>query len=312
MAFDESAAFLISPIKLGSTNMGLMWGDGVPDGDSPPFSDAVKGTWYAQLDAVDDTSPFWVKVDLNSTDDDWVQALINKDGTAYTILGDWTWGTDKKLLFRDAGIYIFSPSDGVMRLVADTAIRFGDGTNQACFAPDGELTLEGTAKVKDIVPLPIMTGGGTANVEAWNDGPTINFDADTETFYAEFIVPKGWDATGDMTYVALVGNEIAEDDGDDVSFTLQVAAYADGETVSAAGQTVAILQDLTGGDEAINKVNKCSGVIDYNHATYPLSPGDVVQIKGTVNLGAGAECTGPLHICSHGIEFTRDRLGETT
>lgn len=312
MALSESVTFGTSPIKFGSTNVALMWGTGDPDGDSSPFSDAVKGTRYFRTDASDDVSPLWLKVDLDSTDDDWVQVVIDKDSTAYTIKGHWTWDADKRVYFRDTGIYVFSPSDGVLRLVADTAVRLGDGTNQACFADDGELTLTGTAKVTRAIPLDLVLGGGTATIEAFKGAPSINLDADTETWYFSFEAPNDWDAASDMTLVFMVANEIAETDGDDVSFTLQVRGYADGETMGDAGQAVAVLQDLTGGDEAIDVVNRCTGTIDYDHGTYPIAAGDTVVVECTVNLADGVECTGPLHIIAQWVEYTANKLGTAT
>lgn len=312
MAINESVEFNTSPIKLGTTDLCIIWGTGAPDGDSAPEVDAVKGTIYIRTDASDDVSAFYQKIDEDGSDSDWAQLVANNDSTAFQMNGHWMWLTDKKIQFRDSAIYIYSPSDGNLRIVADTAVQVGDGTNQSSFASDGLLTMEGTAKVKKLIPLEISAGGGDCNIEAWNDGPTMNFDADAEVFYAKFTVPQDWDAASDLYWKAFVGNEIAEDDGDDVSFTLQVAAYADGEAASAAGQSVAVALDLTGGDEAINLVNLVSGTIDYDHGTYPLARGDVVQIKGTVNLGGAGECTGPLHICEHYIEYTSDRLGEAT
>ncbi len=159
------------------------------------------------------------------------------------------------------------------------------------------------------IRLPLTTGSGTSNLELWNGFNSINFDADGETAYVFFPVPEEWDEASDMTFVAKVGNEIAEDDGDDISYTALIRAYGDGEAASDAGQSVAMTLNLTGGDEAINFVNEITGTIDYDHGTYPLAAGDVVCIEVTVNLAGGGECTGPLHIIGWWIEFTADSLG---
>ena len=169
----------------------------------------------------------------------------------------------------------------------------------------GELTVTKTLSII----LDMAVGGGTADIAAFNNGPSINLDADGETFYASFKAPEQWDAASDMTLVMMVGNEIAETDGDDVSITCLVRGYADGETMSAAGQTVAMALNLTGGDEAIDVVNEVATVIDYNEATYPIAAGDTVTIKATVNLTDGTECTGPLHIVAWWVEYTIDKLG---
>jgi hypothetical protein len=311
MALSETATFT-SPLKLGSTDVAIIFGTGAPDGDSSPQSDALKGSLYIRLDATDDQSPLYIKIDESSADDDWVQAVIDKDEGTFTLEGDVTMDTDTKIYHRDSAIYIYSPSDGNLRIVADTAVQIGDGTNQASFASDGELNLEGTAKVTRAIPLPLDSEHGTATVEEFKGAPSINLDADGEEWFLSFEAPNDWDAASDLTLVFMVANEIAEDDGDDVSFTIQVRGYADGETVSDAGQAVSATLNLTGGDEAIDIVNRVTGTIDYNEGTYPIAAGDTVVCKCAVNLGGGGECTGPLHIIAQWVEYTANKLGTAT
>ena len=308
MALSETATFT-SPLKLGSTNIAIIFQAGAPDGDSSPESDALKGTFYIQTDATDDESPIYIKVDESSADDDWVRVFVDKCENALSLENTLTMDADNYLYFRDTAIGIYSNADGYLRIFADTAVNIGDGTNQASFGSDGTLTLAGTATVTKNINLPLITGGGTSDITAFNAAPSINLDADAETYYASFQVPNGWDAASNMSYVMMVANEIAEDDGDDVSITCQVRGYADGETTSDAGQTVAMTLNLTGGDQAINKVNKVTGTIDYDHGTYDIAAGDTVVIKATVNLGGGGECTGPLHIIDHWVEYTASSLG---
>ena len=318
MALNE-AVWLMTPIELiktlgTSSNVVIIVSAGAPDGNSAPESDAAIGSIYVRDNAGTDETPLYLKVDTADSDDDWAAVLIAGE----IVTGGRTWatdltiGTDKKFYFRDSGIYLYSSADGVLHLVADGSVRVGDGTNEAIFAPDGELTLAGTAQVTDSVELPIATGGGTATIEAFQGAPSINLDGDTETFLASFEAPKGWDAASDLTLVFMVGNEIAEDDGDDVSITCQVRGYADGETMGDAGQSVACTLDLTGGDEAIDVINRVTGAVVYDDGTYPIAAGDTVVIEATVNLGGGGECTGPLHIIKWWAEFTKSKLGTAT
>jgi len=160
--------------------------------------------------------------------------------------------------------------------------------------------------------LPIAAGGGTADVTAFLAAPSINLDVDGETFLASHQLRDDWNYGSDITIGLLVANEIAEDDGDDVSITFQVRGYSDGNTMSDAGQAVTATLNLTGGDEAINVVNKVTGTIDYNHGTYPIEQLDTIVIEGTINLGGAGECTGPLHIISWWLEYTANHLGEAT
>lgn len=311
MALSEYIA-INGTLKLGSTNLAVLFGAGRPVGSTSPESDSVKGTLYLQTDATDDESPLWVKVDEDGTNDDWVQVWIDKQADAQSIAAAITLSVDNPIYFRDTDLYIKSPADGEIRISADTSVAIGDGTNQAVFADDGELTFEGTAKVTRAVPLDLVIGGGTADIEAFKGAPSINLDADGETWYLSFEAPNDWDAASDLTYVAMVANEIAEDDGDDVSFTGQARGYADGETVSDAGQSVACTLNLTGGDEAIDIVNRVTGTIDYDDGTYPIAAGDLVVCKLTVNLGGAGECTGPLRVLGHWVEYTANKLGTET
>lgn len=301
-----------STIKLGSTNLAIIFGAGVPDGDSSPQDDAVKGSFYIQTDATDDESSLWLKVDDASANDDWVQVFIDKCENALSLENTLTMDADHKLYLRDTAIYIHSNADGEMTISADTEVNIGDGTNQAVFAADGEITLEGTAKVTKSVRLDLDSQHGTATSESFQGAPSINLDADGETFYGSFEAPKDWDAASDLTIVMMVANEIAEDDGDDISIPCQVRGYADGATMGDAGQAVAMALNLTGGDQAIDVVNEVTGTIDWNHGTYDIAAGDFVVIEAVVELGAGTECTGPLHIIEWHVEYTANKLGTAT
>ena len=309
MALGEYAV-VNGPIRLGSTDLAILFGIVAPDGNSSPWSDAALGSWYVHKSQTAENSPIYVKVDTANSDDDWQQVFVNNSAGALALNAALTMLTDKKLLFRDAAIFIQSVADGELHLEADGSITLGDGTNDFTVASDGTVSLTGTATVTKRVSLPLAVGGGTADVAAWLGAPSINLDADNETFLAALRVPEDWDGASDINVFFDVGNEIAEDDGDDVSFTGQVRGYADGETVTDAGQAVAVLLDLTGGDEAEGVINRATGVIDYNEGTYPIAANDTLVLEFTANLTNGTEVTGPLHIVAWGIEYTANKLGE--
>lgn len=301
-------------MKLGSGSLVFIWGTGAPDGNSAPQSDSDKGSLYLRTDASTDETSLYIKVDSAGSNDDWAAVLVAGEIVTggRTWATDWTMGTDKKLYFRDTGIYLYSSADGVLHLVADGSLRIGDGTNEAVFAPDGELTLAGTAKVTRVIPLGLDSQHGTATSEAFQGAPSINLDTDAETWYISFEAPNDWDAASDLTLVCMVGNEIAEDDNDDVSLTGQARGYADGETMGDAGQAITFALNLTGGDQAIDVINRVTGAINYDDGTYPIAVDDTVMVKMTVNLGTGTECTGPLHIVAQWVEYTANKLGTAT
>lgn len=222
---------------------------------------------------------------------------------------------------NDVNTGFYSPGDdelglvthGVLRVhVTDAATIIGGAANYLEVKADGEINLHGTAKVTKSIPLPIVTGGGTSTVSGITGSSSIDFNADGETAYAKFHVPEDWDAASDIILKAMVQNQIAETDNDDVSFTGTVHGIADGELNADAGQAVAMALNLTGGDEAINIVNLVSGTIVYDDGAFPIAVGDSVIIKIAVNLGGGGECTGPLHILDWWLEYASDKLGEAT
>lgn len=314
MALSEDATVGSSAsvtLKLGTGAVAIFTRTTDPDGDSDPWQSAAMGSIYIKQSQTDNIPAWWGKVDSDGADDDWVKFWVDKDedSSGKSLECTLTMDADKKLYFRDTAIYAHSSGDGTLQLTADTSIRLGDGTNDLVIASDGTLSLEGTAKVTAALMLPLIIGGGTATIEAFLGAPTINLDADGEIWYSSFEAPNDWDGASDLTLVWMVHNEAAEDDGDDVSFTCQVRGYADGETMSDAGQTVAAALNLTGGDEAINIINRVTGTIDYDHATYPIAAGDTVVVKQVVNLAGAGEADGPLQVVAQWVEYSKSKLG---
>lgn len=298
----------------GSNPMTYIVGTGAPDGDAEPQTTADVGSLYFRTDQTVGQSPLYVKYGTASSDNDWTQVLLQDDEGTVSIEGSWTWDADNSIYFRDSGLRMYSSADGQLniRLSGSDYVTIGGAANYTKIDVNGNISLAGTAKVVKNLPLPVTDSGGTSTEEMWNNAPSINLDATDETWYASFVVPRDWDAASDMKYVAYVGNEIAETDGNDVIMALTVAGFADGETAGTAGQTVSIAQNLTGGDQAINKVNIVTGTIDYDNGGYPIADGDVVHIKGAVTLSTAAgTATGPLHIVAHHIRYTASRLGST-
>jgi len=314
MALSEDAAIGSSAtvvLKLGTNDVALLVGTADPDGNTDPWASAGQGSLYVKYGETNDTPGIWHKVDADGSDDDWVKLWVDKDEESggRSLECNLTMDADNRIYLRDTGLSFYSSGDGVIQIITDGTVRIGDGTNDLVISSDGTLSLEGTAKVTAVIPLDLDSQHGTATSEAFNGAPSINLDADTETWYFSFEAPNEWDEVSDLTLVFMVGNEIAEDDGDDVSITCQVRGYADGEEMGDAGQTVAATLNLTGGDEAINIINRVTGTIDYDHGTYPIAAGDTVVVEATVNLTGGGECTGPLHVVAQWVEYTKSTLG---
>jgi len=241
-----------------------------------------------------DTAPGIAMIDVDGDDND-VSGKIYHNLTTTTgaaEIGDWYWQ-----VMGGAG------TAGTL----ETFMHFDGSGEQLNIMAD--LILSGGAKVTRDLAFTLIKGSGTATNETITGAQCIMFDADGETAYISVQAPLAWDAASDLTFHALIQNEIAETDGDDISFTVTVHGMQDGDTAADAGQDVTFTQDLTGGDEGQNRLNEVEGVIDYDDGTYPIAAGDTIVIKLAVNLAEGTECTGGLAVVHWGIEYTADKLG---
>jgi len=91
--------------------------------------------------------------------------VVADEKMSLTNTGDLTVG---KVLFGDGGQGLYSQADTFLDLFADGAVRIGDSsagapTNYTNFAPDGEISLIGTARVKKSLWLPfeVLKAPGT-------------------------------------------------------------------------------------------------------------------------------------------------------
>lgn len=245
-------------------------------GTTTLYNVTLSGTFSGDLDLDD-------YLDIDSTDDTYYAANVKTTGNG-------------------GGLFVDSTGTGNIFAIAH------DGTTQVSMPDGGGVVFADASKPVKRLYLPISTGGGTSDITTFMNSPSINIDTDDETFYASVPVPADWDGASDLTLYVAIANEIAETDGDDIIITLVVKGNADGETMAANGQAPTCTLDLTGGDEAINKVNLMTATIDYNEATYPIAVDDIMTIKGSIGLGTGTEITGPTHIVAWWIEYTADQL----
>jgi len=175
-SLNEKSRFY-SPVALGAASQALIFGSGAPDGSIAPQADAKKGSLYLRDDMTTDQSGVYVKVDTANADDDWVQVIVDKDEDTYTMEGDWTWGTSKKIYFRDAGLYLYSPSACALQVTIGT-------TSQFLVSGGSGVRLEGTALAYEYISLgphqfDVSTSGSvtcaTIRNTATGSFPALNF-----------------------------------------------------------------------------------------------------------------------------------------
>ena len=127
--------------------------EGVPSGTVDIGTQASGGLLTVggalKVDGTVDTVQSVFQANANQTNN--LTEWQNSSGTALSYItptGGALFGDKVMFTQTDGNEYIDSLADGYMDYRATTAHRFGDGTNQLTIAADGELGLEGTARVK--------------------------------------------------------------------------------------------------------------------------------------------------------------------
>ena len=144
-----------SPFQFNDTSglnpVTMIIGTGAPDGAADPMKSAGVGSLYFRPSQSDDLSAVYMKVDTDESSNDWVLVLTANCGDSHDINGSWEWQTDKKIYFRDAGQYIYSPAANAAALAlaaSGDTWRVGDMGSSNYIQVDfaGEATLVGTAR----------------------------------------------------------------------------------------------------------------------------------------------------------------------
>jgi len=214
-----------------------------------------------------------------------------------------------------SGDSYFGPSIGIGSTSPVGSLHVGDqATNYTTFASDGTQTLVGTAKVTDIVRLPLenFRKGVTAPTETIK-GNTAGFlfDADAEILYIQYCVPKKWDQASDHILRLFCVLNQAETANDDIDWETITTPAADHENVLTANtQTPGVNHDI-GSVNADGDLHKVDVTLDYDDGSAPIATGDIVWIalSRTSNVGQPGYVGGVLltDVC---LVYICDRLGE--
>lgn len=177
-----------------------------------------------------------------------------------------------------------------------------------------QITMSGNGRVKVTTRLPMedFRKGVASPTEVIRNGVAgFLFDADAETLYIQFCVPKDWDAESDIDLDIFCVLNADEAVGDDIDWETSVVSIADHEDVDVAGtQTPGASHDI-GSDNGAGTLHKVTITLDYDHATCPIAPDDnvTVTLSRTANVGGVGYVNGVivLDIC---INYQSNRLGE--
>ena len=191
--------------------------------------------------------------------------------------------------------------------------NFGDGTNQASFAADGELTFAGTGRVtKELIFYATALGkGGTAPTESIVDNFNIESYTIGDDSVVKFEMPSDW-ATGTDLTVGLhwACNEAYVTASGEVQWQVTWRAVKTGEAYDSAGASGTIEhEDINIHATARALVETDLGII----AGASLEAGDVVGMTlSRVALDAGTDPTAEAEVLLMEVKYIADKLGTAT
>jgi hypothetical protein len=187
--------------------------------------------------------------------------------------------------------------------------NFGDGTNQASFANDGELTLAGTARVirHYNIPLEASVGASSPTVDV-SDAPFLSweFDINDDTHHT-FMAPHDMDYT-QAANVYVVWYTDTDQTDDEVNWQVQWNARADGEAVNAGSTTD------TSGDVNCPTQWQVEHTLVETITANSIAADDVIGIDLTrIAIVDGTDpAANTIFVLAFHFEYTANKLGEAT
>jgi hypothetical protein len=226
----------------------------------------------------------------------------------------------EKINFRDTAIGVYSQADTFLDLFADGGIRIGDSsagapTNYLNVKPDGEINLEGTARVTKCKQFEgIYLGkGGTAPDEV-KLGNYIGYSYDiADDSIITFKLPNDWADGTDLTVACrwYINEAYATANGEVNWQAAWAAVPADkSEAVDAPTHS----GNVTSGDQNIPATAKTLDETSIGTISgASLSAGDEIGITfERIALVGGTDPTADPVVTCLGVAYTADKLGTAT
>ena len=229
--------------------------------------------------------------------------------------------TGNKANFGDSAIGIYSQADTFLDFFADGGMRFGDSsagapTNYAQIAPDGEINLFGTARVKKEVKLSVGSfapGASGASASPLGCYPGWSFGINDDML-SEFEIPFDWDTSTDLEIKVYwyIGEAYASNNAE-IQWEVTWSACPSDETEAVDAPTHTGTIDY--GDQDVPATAKYltktpGGTI----AAASLSQGDLIGIcVKRIALDGGNDPLPWEPVMAHlEVEYIANKLGEAT
>ncbi|KKM21133.1 hypothetical protein LCGC14_1638470, partial [marine sediment metagenome] len=229
-----------------------------------------------------------------------------------------------KVIFTqtDGNEYIDSDADGTLDLYAGTSIELhdatniGDGTNEAQFASDGELTLAGTARVMrsvDFEPDAVKKGGIGPADSTEDDFPIHDYDStNDESVHIHWEIPHWYASGGEIHLHVEFFVDTAPVADANVTWGIEYKKLSIGDNFDFTATTTVIVNTaLTTGTPANDK--KIHSSAEIHLTTTGFEPMDVILIRifrdanaATDNFGSDAR------VFNYHLMGLSDKLGQGT
>ena len=229
--------------------------------------------------------------------------------------------TNTKLQLRDTGIGLYSQADTFLDIFADGAVRIGDSssgapTNYTNFAPDGELTLVGTARVLrsvDFEPVAVKKGGvGPADSD--EDGfPIHDYDStNDESVHIHWEIPHDYASAGEIHLHVEFFVDTAPVGDANVTWGVEYKKQSIGDNFDFGGAAIAtVITALTTGTPANDK--KITSSAEIHLTTTGFEPMDVVLIRVFRDANAATDDYGSdARVFNYHLMFLSDKMGQGT
>jgi len=235
-------------------------------------------------------------------------------GTSSLLMKD-IWQVGKHQFF-DSAIGIYSQADTFLDLFADGAVRIGDSsaeapTNYTNFAPDGEITLVGTARVEQFIEGLALTGkGAAAPTERTTEVPYLSW-----TFAVGNDSSQSFEAPYQMDYTDTVAIKVhwytsVDQTDDEVQWqAIWNAIPEGGGEVINAGSTTIVSGDINCPTQW-HIIESSIGTISGSS----IAQDDVIGLNlERIAIDDGTNpAINTIHILSIEFEFYMNKLGEPT
>ena len=201
------------------------------------------------------------------------------------------------------------------------AATIGDGTNEAQFASDGELTLAGTARIMrsvDFEPDALKKGGVGPTDNTEDSFPTHDYQAtNDESVFVHWEIPHDYASAGEIHLHIEWFVDTAPGDAKNVTWGLEYKKQSIGDNFDFGASTITIIVNdaITTGSPANDK--KIHSSAELNLTTTGFEPMDIILIRifrdaDASEDGATDDFGSDVRVFNYHLMYLSDKLGQGT